>query len=167
MFVKAVTTYTREMCGVEYSLGADAFAPYTGTMMRKVLLWGWVPVCAAFLYTGWVLYSRNAENRQIDAERERSRAKDDAAIVEKLGGGELKVVAFYANPPKIRAGSKGLLCYGVVNAKTVRIEPVVADVGPALSRCVDAAPTKSTTYTLIAQDEQGKGIHSTTTITVE
>jgi hypothetical protein len=122
---------------------------------------------AVFAYTGWVLYSRNFANRNIEAENERSRARADSEIVEKLGGGELKVVAFYANPPMIRKGSHGLLCYGVVNAKSVRIEPPVPDVGPALSRCVEAAPTQTTTYTLIAEDEKGKEARSSATVGVE
>ena len=91
--------------------------------MRKVLRWGWVPVVLAFLYSGWVLYQRGAQNRQIEKQVERNRAKEDAAIVENYGGGELKVLAFYANPAVVRQGSRGMLCYGVVNAKTVVIDP--------------------------------------------
>jgi hypothetical protein len=135
--------------------------------MKKVLRWGWLPVLAAFMYSGWVLFSRESQNRQIDARHERTRAREDAAIVEKLGGGELKVVAFYANPPVIRRGSRGLLCYGVVSAKTVRMEPEVPDVGPALSRCVVAAPSQTTTYTLTAEDEKGNKVSSTATIGVQ
>ena len=135
--------------------------------MRKVLRWGWLPVGLAFLYSGWVLYNRSASNRSIDEENQRSRAAKDAKIIEKLGGGELQVVAFYANPPVIRAGSKGLLCYGVVNAKAVRMEPAVPDVGPALSRCVEARPAQTTTYTLIAEDGKGGEARSTATIGVE
>jgi hypothetical protein len=135
--------------------------------MQKVLRWGWLPVLLVFSYTGWVLYNRTATNTKIDAEHERSRARSDGEIVEKLGGGELKVVAFYANPPMVRQGGRGLLCYGVVNAKSVRIEPPIPDVGPALSRCVDATPTQTTTYTLIAEDEKGKEVRSSTTIGVE
>jgi hypothetical protein len=135
--------------------------------MRKALRWGWIPVVAAFLYSGWVLYNRGAQNRQIDAAHERSRAKDDAAIVEKLGGGELKVVAFYANPAVVRPGSRGLLCYGVVNAKTVSIDPPVPDVGPALSRCVEVSPSQTTMYTLTAEDANGKKATSTASILVE
>ena len=136
-------------------------------MKRKVLYWGWLPVAIAFCYSGWVLYSRNADNRQIEGEQQRSRAAQDAKIVKELGGGELKVVAFYANPPVIRQGGRGTLCYGVVNAKAVRMEPAVPDVGPALSRCVAAAPAQTTTYTLIAEDDKGREARSTATIGVQ
>ena len=135
--------------------------------MRKALRWGWVPVVAAFLYSGWVLYNRGAQNRQIDAQFERERAKEDAVLLEKLGGSDLNVVTFYANPGAIRRGTRGLLCYGVVNAKTVQIDPTVPDVGPALSRCVEVAPTQTTVYTLTAEDEKGKKAQSTATIRVE
>jgi hypothetical protein len=135
--------------------------------MRKALKWGWLPVSLAFCYSGWVLYSRADGNRSIDAENQRNRAAKDVAIVEKLGGGELKVVAFYANPPVIQSGGRGLLCYGVVNAKAVRMEPAVPDVGPALSRCVEARPAHTTTYTLIAEDGKGGEARSTATIGVQ
>jgi hypothetical protein len=135
--------------------------------MRKVLRWGWVPVVLAFLYSGWVLYQRGAQNRQIEKQVERNRAKEDAAIVEKYGGGELKVLAFYANPAVVRQGSRGMLCYGVVNAKTVVIDPPVPDVGPALSRCVETLPSQTTTYTLTAEDEKGNKATSTASILVE
>jgi hypothetical protein len=136
-------------------------------VIRKVLRWGWIPVIAAFLYSGWVLYRRGAENRQIDATHEQRRAEQDAEILEKLGGGELKVVTFYANPPVLRRGQRGLLCYGVVNAKTVATEPPIPDLGPALSRCVEASPAQTTTYTLTAEDEKGNKVSSSAIIRVE
>lgn len=134
--------------------------------MRKLLRWGWLPVIVAFGYAGWVLYSRSAENRRIESEHQSKRAVEDAAIVEKIGD-DLKVVTFYANPPAIRSGDKALLCYGVVNAKSVRMEPPVEDVGPALSRCVEVKPAKSTTYTIIAEDGRGGEQRSVAKIEVQ
>lgn len=129
--------------------------------------WGWLPVVVAFLYSGWVLYNRSSQNKAVDARHERDRAKTDAEIVDKLGGGELKVLTFYANPPVVRRGARGLLCYGVVNAKKVQIDPEVPDVGPALSRCVEAAPSRTTAYTLTAEDAAGHKVSSSATISVE
>lgn len=134
--------------------------------MRKLVRWGWLPVALAFCYAGWILYNRGAENRRIESQSEQKRARQDAQLLEKLGGSELKVVTFYANPPVVKQGAKGLLCYGVVNAKEVRIEPAVPDVGPALSRCVEVSPTKTTEYNLIAVDAKGTEARSTTTVTV-
>lgn len=49
-----------------------------------------------------------------------------------------------------------MLCYGVENAKSVKLAPAVADVWPAMSRCVEVSPRESTTYTLTAGNESGQ-----------
>ena len=123
---------------------------------KQIVKWAWIPVVLAFLYAGWVLYSRQADNRRIAREAEVKRAEQDQKILDKLGGGELKVLMFYANPPVIQRGDRALLCYGVSNAKSVRIEPAVDGVGPSLSRCVEVKPAGDTKYTLIATDESGR-----------
>ena len=155
------------VCKCDYASPPAPIVGYNSTMLRKVLYFSWLPVLCLLGYTGWVMYDRAADNRGIEAQQQRNRAKEDAAIVEKLGGGELKVVAFYANPPVVRSGARGLLCYGVVNAKTVRMDPPVQDVGPALSRCVEVQPMQTTTYTLIAEDEKGREARSTASIGVQ
>ena len=69
-------------------------------------------------------------------------------------------------PPLIRRGETAQLCYGVSNAKTVRIEPRPAcGVWPSLARCVEVAPTKDTAYSLTAED--GKGNTKTATVEVK
>ena len=108
-----------------------------------------------FAYSGWVLYSRKADNARIAEEAERKAAIADGEVVDKIGGGQLKVLMFYANPPMVAPGEKALLCYGVAGAKSVRIEPIVDGVGPSLSRCVEVSPKASVKYTLIAADEGG------------
>lgn len=134
--------------------------------MRKWVKWGWLPVLLAFCYAGWILYDRSASNKRIEEETTRKRAEQDQVLLDKLGGGDLKIVTFYANPAVLEKGAKGLLCYGVMNAKEVRIEPPIPDVGPALSRCVEASPNKTTEYTLIAIDAKGAQARSTATINI-
>jgi hypothetical protein len=124
--------------------------------LRKLLRWTWLAAVAALLYAGITILLRSRENRAIDDAAGRKRAEQDRRIVEQLGGGELKIVAFYANPPVLGRGEKGLLCYGVSNAKAVKIEPVVEAIQPSLSRCVEVRPARSTTYTLTATDEGGR-----------
>lgn len=134
---------------------------------KQIIQWLWIPVILVFLYAGWVIYSRWASNRDIAAEAQQERAEQDQKILDKLGAGRLKILMFYANPPAIRRGDTMLLCYGVSNAKSARIEPAVDGVGPALSRCVEAKPAANTTYTLIAQDEAGAEIKSTVEVQVQ
>jgi hypothetical protein len=71
-------------------------------------------------------------------------------------GTRVKIVKFYAPNGTIVRGEKALLCYGVVNAKEVRLEPTIEKVWPALSRCFDVAPRDTTRYTLTAQGKDQK-----------
>lgn len=122
---------------------------------KQIIRWTWIPVALVLLYSGWTLYSRRADNARIAEEAERKRILAEAEVVDKLGGGRLKMLMFYANPPIIGKGEKTLLCYGVAGAKTVRIEPNVEGVSPSLSRCVEVYPKQTMNYTLIASDASG------------
>lgn len=80
---------------------------------------------------------------------------DDQRSVEMLGGNRFEILQFYAVPGVIRRGQTAQLCYGVSNAKTVRLEPPSGAVWPSFSRCVSVAPSKDTTFTLTAVDAAG------------
>ena len=43
-----------------------------------------------FAYSGWVLYSRQADNARIAEEAERKEAIADGEVVDKIGGGQPK-----------------------------------------------------------------------------
>lgn len=77
-----------------------------------------------------------------------------------------RILQFYARDPVLPRGEKSVLCYGVDNAKTVRIEPAVDRVWPTLSRCIEIAPTQSTTYTLTAEGADGKPVAQSVTVSV-
>ena len=72
-----------------------------------------------------------------------------------MGGKTLDIQAFYANPGAVHRGETVSLCYGVANAKTVKLEPQENPDWPSYSRCVDVKPTKTTTYTLTIDDGAG------------
>ncbi len=63
----------------------------------------------------------------------------------------VKILQFYSAAGAIEPGGKALLCYGVENAASVRIAPDVEPVKPALSRCLEVAPARTTQYTLTAE----------------
>jgi len=121
----------------------------------------------AFVYSGWILYSRRSDNASVAEEAERQRAITDGEVIAKLGGGKLKMLMFYADPPIVAKGDRTLLCYGVAGAKNVRIEPNVQSLGPSLSRCVEAFPKATMTYTLIASDASGAEQKSTIVVRVQ
>src|SRR6266446_4470878 len=63
----------------------------------------------------------------------------------------LKVLQFYAVPGEIVTGEQSLICYGVEDAVSVRIEPEVEKLSPSFSRCIGVSPKRDTTYKLIVQ----------------
>jgi len=77
-----------------------------------------------------------------------------------------RITQFYAREPAVPKGGKTVLCYGVQNAKTVRIEPPVDKVWPALSRCFDIAPSAVTTYTLTAEGEDKQPVAQSVTVQI-
>lgn len=67
----------------------------------------------------------------------------------------VRITHFYASPPVIEAGQRATVCYGVENAREVRLEPPVEAVRPLYHRCFEIAPQRDTTYTLEAVGADG------------
>jgi len=127
--------------------------------LKNPFLYSWAALAIATLVVGWILFSRWQENRDIEKrakeERTQKQQEQDRITIEQLGGKELAIQNFYASPGAIRRGETVQLCYGVANAKTVKLEPQASPVWPSYSRCVDVTPSKSTTYTLTIADAAG------------
>jgi hypothetical protein len=107
----------------------------------------------------WIFLSRWQENLSIERrsreEKSRKQLEDDRVALEQLGGKELAIQSFYASPGAIHKGESVQLCYGVANAKTLKLEPQPNAVWPSYARCVSVSPAKSTTYTLTISDASG------------
>jgi hypothetical protein len=127
--------------------------------LKNPFLYSWAALGIAALVVGWILFSRWYENRDIEKrtkeERTQKQQKQDRLALEQLGGKELAIQNFYSSPGEIRRGETVQLCYGVANAKTVKLEPQPNPVWPSYSRCVDVTPVKSITYTLTIADAAG------------
>ena len=105
----------------------------------------------------WRLLRCLALGPQEAAERQRVREQEQARrTFENLGGNRFEILHFYMQPGVIRRGEKATLCYGVSNAKTVKLEPEVERVWPAANRCFEVSPARSTTYTLTIEDAKGQ-----------
>jgi hypothetical protein len=126
---------------------------------KNPLLYSSVAIAIALLYVGWVLFSRWHETRAFDQKAKEEAAQkqreNDRASVELLGGNDFAIQMFYASPAVIQRGDSARLCYGVSNAKTVKLEPQSNPVWPSHSRCVEVAPAKTTAYTLTIEDAAG------------
>src|SRR5690349_13697699 len=105
--------------------------------MKALVRIMWVPVLLSLLYMGWVFWQRHNEATQPRP----ARAERDPLAAY---GKTLKILQFYTGAGEIAAGGKALLCYGVVNATAVRLDPPVESVWPAVSRCFDVKPSKTT-----------------------
>jgi hypothetical protein len=126
----------------------------------------WFVLVAVFIVIVWIFFSRWDADRQIKQRALERQREENRRTVELLGGNRFEILQFYASPGAIRRGEKAQVCYGVSNAKVVRIAPRPASgVWPSLSRCVEVAPTKDTTYTLTIED--GKGNTKTATVDVK
>lgn len=106
------------------------------------------------------------ERRMEEKKAEQKRAEDERSI-ETLGGNRFEIQSFYAMPGIIRRGGAAQLCYGVSNAKTVRLDPPAGEVWPSYSRCIEVSPKKDTTYTLTAEDAGGHTKTASLTLKVQ
>jgi hypothetical protein len=139
--------------------------------MRKALQQMVIPLRVATViavaYLFYVFISRHTTQMHFFETSE----KEDAAHAElarkfndAYGGTDVKILQFYARDGALTEGKSTVICYGVVNAKTVTIEPAMSGIGPSLNRCVEVAPKRDTTYTLTAEGENGKKVSAALTI---
>lgn len=132
---------------------------FTNLLLRLTLL-------AAFVYLAFVFGNRLLEYRRRDFAAEREAARANSAFLKNYGGSDLRILQFYARDGHLIEGRSTVICYGVLNAKAVRIEPKVDGVSPSLNRCVEISPLHETTYTLTAEGTDGRTASSSFTLPV-
>ena len=81
--------------------------------------------------------------------------------------GPVRILRFYATTGSIVPGEKAQLCYGVENAKAVRISPSLDSVTPAANRCLEIVPEHTTHYTILAEGYDGHVVTRVITLVVE
>jgi hypothetical protein len=128
--------------------------------LKKLLVYAVIGVVVVVIYFVYLVISRHQaarefERRDAEIQRQQHRAEDDLTL-KQLGGPGFGIRALYANPPVIRRGESAQVCYDVVNAKTVSLDPPVAEVWPSHTRCFGVSPKRTTTYTLTVTDGTGK-----------
>jgi hypothetical protein len=128
-------------------------------------------VLIVLAFVGYTLWSRHTENADLaykqQAAKSAQQRESDAAAVEELGGSDFKILAFYASPGLIHRGDTVDMCYGVSNAKTVKLDPPEGNVWPSANRCMQVTPKKTTTYTLTIDDGKGNTANQQLTVTVQ
>src|SRR5258707_9415796 len=124
-------------------------------LLRKALPFLTVAIFAAAAYDGWFFYSRWRDAHETERTTQAMEVEEARRTIDMLGGGRLKILNFYASPAAIRRGEHANICYGVNGAKSVRIEPPVEELHPAMSHCLQVSPSRSTEYKLVAEDSSG------------
>ena len=81
--------------------------------------------------------------------------------------GPVRILRFYATTGSIALGDRAQLCYGVANAKSVRISPSIVPVVPAANRCLEIVPDHTTHYTILAEGFDGRLATRFLTLVVE
>jgi hypothetical protein len=81
--------------------------------------------------------------------------------------GPVRILRFYATTGSIVPGEKAQLCYGVENAKAVRISPSLEPVAPSANRCLEIVPEHTTHYTILAEGYDGNVVTRVITLVVE
>ena len=135
-------------------------------VIRRLLPYTSVALLIAAVYVGWVFLSRYQSNRDVEQQSREKEAAQAKQTLDMLGGADLKILSYSINPPAVAPGGRAVICYGVNNAKTVQIVPTIEGVGPALSRCIEIHPTRTTEYELKAQDAAGHSVSQKLTIQV-
>lgn len=128
-----------------------------------------VVLALAILYAAWTLYSRYQDNQaaaKAAADKKAAQEKETNAMI--FGSGEVKINQFYAGAGLLKPGQTTQLCYGVVNATSVNVEPPVGEtLKPSWGHCSDISPRKTTTYTITAADSAGHKKTASLTIQVQ
>lgn len=133
--------------------------PHFAQVLLRLLALG------AVFYLAGVFGKRFLESRHTGGEVPAD-ARTRQAFLHEYGGSDLRILQFYARDGHLVEGRSTVLCYGVLNAKSLRVDPPVDGVSPALNRCVEVAPLHDTRYTLTAEGADGKTVSESFTLAV-
>jgi hypothetical protein len=139
--------------------------PNARSVFRNPLLYSSVGLLLGIIYVGGFFFFRWEENRAFARQQAEQQSARDAQTVEAMGGDRFDILRLYISPPEVRPGETAHLCYGVSQTKSVTLDPPVAPVWPAFSRCIPVTPDKDTTYTLTADD--GAGHTKTSSVSIK
>jgi hypothetical protein len=150
--------------------GSQPETAHRKSPLKNPLLYSSLAIATVLVYLGWVLLVRWRENRAIERQaalvRSEQQREQDRIAIEQLGGSEMSIQMFYADPPLARRGESVSLCYGVANAKNVSLEPQDNPVWPSHNHCVNVILRKETVYTLTIDDGRGHSQSQSLTVKV-
>src|SRR3954452_12582784 len=105
--------------------------------MKRTNILLWIGLSLAVALLGWVWLVRHDGRLRMEGSTAATRGRTYQIPADDGGVG---ITQFYARSGEVMEGDPNLICYGVLNARSLRIEPPVETLTPALNRCffVDA-----------------------------
>lgn len=131
---------------------------------RRWRVIGWAVAGIVVLYVAWIGVSRWQSNQALEGAAKARNSKPAVPIPDHGPG--VRIVHFYSGSSEVELGKPALLCYGVENAKTVRLTPPVEKLSPSLNRCFETKPERDTTYALSAAGADGREVSASFTVKV-
>ena len=122
-------------------------------LLRRLQPVLWVASAVAIAYCAWIFTGRIFERKRLE-----QRVHDQGTNPEfkrLYSGDAVRILQYYAREGALHKGESTLLCYGVLNATGVRIEPSIEGVYPAMNRCLEITPKQTTNYTITADGPNG------------
>jgi hypothetical protein len=145
-------------------MNSDPQMQHNAPRLKKLLVYAFIAIVVAASYVAYVLLSRRVSTREIErrsaAKQAEQHRAEDRLTLEQLGGSEFGIRALSVAPSVIRRGESAEICYDVTNAKSVSLDPPVAEVWPSHTRCFEVSPKRTTTYTLTITDATGGTVAS-------
>jgi hypothetical protein len=124
--------------------------------LKKILPYTTIALLFAIAYVGYTFYARHQSDVEaqahIEAQQQAARKRTLDAV---FGDGEIKFTSFSIDTQSLKRGETARLCYGVENATTVKMDPPIEQLKPTYQHCMDISPTKTTKYTITADDGKG------------
>jgi len=128
-----------------------------------------VGVIIAALYVAWTFYSRHQRAQEAEQAIQKKKDDDRKRVADQIfGSGEIKFSTFSIGTSVLKRGETTQLCYGVVNATSVKLDPPPPEgLKPSYRHCLDIAPKKTTTYTITASNDKGETQSQSLTLRVQ
>ena len=123
-------------------------------VMRRISWCCWVVAVAVLLHLSWMAGSRYLRRASINP------------VQQETGASGVRILQFYASTGAVTKGERAVVCYGVENAREVKLEPEVKKLEPSTNRCFSVTPASNTIYTLIAEGYDGQQVSASFAISV-
>ncbi|MCU0245312.1 MAG: hypothetical protein MUC42_01990 [Bryobacter sp.] len=121
--------------------------------------WWWISLAALVLAAGYVagvFLRREMQSREFEDRAGQRPAPSPSELERLYASGRVKIIAFYTPSGYLMEDEPTTLCYGVVNARSVRLEPPLEPLSPSLNRCIALTPKRDAVYTLVAEGHDGQ-----------